>query len=233
MKTALFLTWLIAGIAMALWHFGPGQTAWQRDASARAIKQGQLFEKDGQPALAVAAYENALAALPPENAAARAKVRISLAKARMNARELPEARADMESLVDELPPSSDPELLASARATLAETQYYNTWLMRLEGASREEWEPEIESARQLFRNNAESSALGETARQQTLRNLESTIRLARLELPDLQAMPIPSQCRGCKSCQGKNPGKKGQKPKPTNNDVRSAGGALEIDSSGD
>ncbi len=233
MKKILLVIWFFAGIAIVLWHFGPGQAGWQRSTAAGGIKQALEYQKNGQPELAVRAYEKALAILPPEDTASRAKARIGLARARIDSRGLPEARADMESLVSELPPSSDPELLAAARTTLAETQYYNTWLLRLEGAPREEWEPEIESARQLFRNNVESAPPGDTARDQTIRNLESTIRLARLELTELQAMPLPSQCKGCQSCKGIKPGKKGQKPKPNTNDVRSAGGALDLDNTGD
>ena len=37
------------------------------------------------------------------------------------------------------------------------SQYYMTWLMRLEGLSADEWEPEIESARQTYRLLAEQA----------------------------------------------------------------------------
>lgn len=232
MKKFLLALWLIAGLVIVLWHFGPGQAWAARDTAAKAVHRALTYEQSGQPELSVEEYQAALASLPPEDTTARARTRIALAKALLNARGLPEARTDMESLLSELPPDSDPEILAATRTTLAETQYYNTWLMRLEGAPREEWEPEIESARQLLRNQAESSPPG-PGRDRTLRNLETTIRLARLDLTDLQAMPIPSKCRGCKSCQGKSPGKKGEKPKATKEDVRSAGGAIDMDQSGD
>ncbi len=232
MKRFVLIVWLVAGIAVALWHFGPGQIAWQRDAAAAEVRTAIENYQSGQPESAVPAFERALALLPPEDVESRAKARIGLAKARLESRGLTEAREDMEMLVAELPPTTDPKLMAIARTTLAEAQYYNTWLMRLEGAPREEWEPEIESARQLFRNSAETALEGDVNKEQTLKNLESTIRLARLDLTDLQAMPIPSQCRGCKSCRGKNPGQK-KKTDSKPQDVRSASGALDMDNSGD
>ena len=45
---------------------------------------------------------------------------------------------------------TDPKLIAETKSTLANAQYYITWLMRLEGHSRETWEPVIESSRQNF-----------------------------------------------------------------------------------
>ena len=45
--------------------------------------------------------------------------------------------------------------LAEAREAYANAQYYWTWLMRVEGYTREEWEPEVEVARQTYRLLAE------------------------------------------------------------------------------
>jgi hypothetical protein len=67
--------------------------------------------------------------------------------------------------------------------------------MRLEGAPREEWEPEIEGARQTYKllaGQAEERGqdeLGARLRQ----DLESAIRLARMDLTELQGLPLPSQ----------------------------------------
>ena len=90
---------------------------------------------------------------------------------------------------------ADEKLLQDARAALAHSQYYMTWLMRLEGQARETWEPEIENARQtlrLLQGQAEQD--GDQAAAKSFReNLESTIRLARMDLSDLQGLPLPSQ----------------------------------------
>lgn len=232
MKKFLLIVWVVIGASILLWHFGPGQAYWQRARAAAAMARGLEFQKDKNHDQAAAHYAKALSILPVDDTDSRAKARIGLARAQIQTQGLSEARLDMEALLEELPANSDPALIRDARLTLAESQYYNTWLLRLEGAPREVWEPEIESARQIFRHAAESAPQNDPAKEQILRNLESTVRLARMELTELQGMPIPSQCKGCRSCKGKKPGskKKGQKP---NDDVRSAGGGLEMDNSGD
>ena len=117
-----------------------------------------------------------------------------------------------------------------AREALANAQYYMTWLMRLEGLSNDEWEPEIESARQSYKLLAEQDdARGDQAAAQRHReDLESVIRLARLDLSELQGLDLPKQCSNCKSGQCKKPGtgkKPGNKPgkETQKNDSRKAG----------
>ncbi|MCA9215380.1 MAG: hypothetical protein KDB27_20085, partial [Planctomycetales bacterium] len=82
--------------------------------------------------------------------------------------------------------------LNEARAALANSQYYRTWLMKLEGLPEETWKPEIESARQTYRLLAESVADAELEKR-FKEDLESTIRLARMDASDLQGLPLPSQ----------------------------------------
>jgi hypothetical protein len=144
----------------------------------------------------------------------------------MLARELPEASVDLKSLVEEIQddPKADPLLLADAREAMANSQYYMTWLMRLEGMARAEWEPEIESARQIYRLLAEQAQKANdkslTARHSE--DLESAIRLARMEPGDLQGLALPKQCQGCKSGQCK---KKGRSMKPKSGRPKDARGA--------
>ena len=52
-------------------------------------------------------------------------------------------------------PDQDPELRKTVSAELAAASYYTAWVMRLEGATAEEWKPEAEQARQQFRLLAE------------------------------------------------------------------------------
>ena len=123
------------------------------------------------------------------------------AKAMMLCSRLPEAREDLLALVDELkdqevaPDSDEAALLAESRAALANARYYMTWLMRLEGAPRDDWEPEIEAARQTLRALAEEAVAAgiEDDAQRHRDDLEASIRLARMDLSDLQGLPLPSQ----------------------------------------
>ena len=77
----------------------------------------------------------------------------------MFAHQLPEANVALRELVDQIEDdkTADPKLRDEARETLANAQYYMTWLMRLEGLGSDEWEPEIESARQTYRLLAEQA----------------------------------------------------------------------------
>ena len=100
-------------------------------------------------------------------------------------------------MVDELKDddAADPELLRETRDAYANSQYYMTWLMRLEGLKREAWEPEIEAARQTYRLLAEQAEASgdDDAAKKSREDLESSIRLARMDLSELQGLPLPSQ----------------------------------------
>ena len=115
----------------------------------------------------------------------------------MMASQLPKARASLESLLSEVrsDDQADPEFVADVQSTLANSQYYMTWLMRLEGQSEEMWKPEIEAARQHYAQlTKDAKKIGNDKLLKTsLEDLESSIRLARMDLSDLQALPLPSQ----------------------------------------
>jgi hypothetical protein len=106
--------------------------------------------------------------------------------------------------------------------------------MRLEGEPKDVWEPEIEAARQGYRLLAEQAeAKGDAdGKKKHTEDVESSIRLARMELSDLQGLTLPSQCAGCCSgkCRGrgKGQGKLGEQPK----DARGASSGPPPDNSG-
>ncbi len=211
MRQLLLFGWLLLPVAAGAYHFGPGQIALRADRAADSAHEAaelaaearriQGLDGDaaarGTFAAAVEAYERALEELPAGNEAQSRALRLELAKARMFVSQLPEAHRDLLGLVDELEsdPNADAQTMSEARAALANAQYYRTWLMRLEGAPREEWEPEIEASRQNFRLVAETAA--ERGDVQVARaseqDLEASVRLARMDLSDLQGLPLPSQ----------------------------------------
>ena len=92
---------------------------------------------------------------------------------------------------------------------------------------------EIEAARQTYKLLAVEADNAEDA-EKYQEDLEAAIRLARMDLRDLQALKIPSQCNGCCSgdcnCKGKKPGKKPGKKKAE--DVRGASDGAPVDESG-
>ena len=211
MRKVILFVWILLPVAAGAYHFGPGQDRVRVDRAADAAhraeaaansarevsaKEGELAAHD-RWAEAEAAYSEAIDLLPAGRVAESRALRLERAKAQMFVSELPEARRELEGLVREVSedPTADRGLVDGAREALANAQYYTTWLMRLEGAPREEWEPEIEASRQHYKLLAEESARSgdEKLAAASRENLESTIRLARMDLTELQGLPLPSQ----------------------------------------
>ncbi|MFO0807166.1 MAG: hypothetical protein U0746_00925 [Gemmataceae bacterium] len=226
MRVLFVLSWLLVLVGGAAWHFaGPGQDYLLLDDIGRSLKQARAAAGSEDWEAAVELYSEALNALPADRVADARKIRVERAKAMMLAKQLPEAHADMKALVGDMQDdaTADSKVLADARSTLANSQYYMTWLMRLEGLSREEWEPEIEAARQTYRLLAEEAkANGDTVAANAYgEDLESAIRLERMDLSELQGLKLPcqcncngSKCNGKCNCKGKKPGgKKTGQPK--------------------
>jgi hypothetical protein len=197
MRTLLLVGWLLVPVGVGIWHYGPGQERMQLDTVAQVLARAERQATAGEWAEAAAQYDEALRNLPAGKVAEARRIRVERAKAQMNARLLPAAHEDLKTLVEEMrdDPGADTKVLADARSALANSQYYMTWLMRLEGQPRETWEPEIEGARQNYRLLAEeASARGDVAGAKKNReDLEASIRLARMELSELQGLPLPSQ----------------------------------------
>lgn len=197
MRTLLLTSWFLIPVIGAAWHYGPGQERMQLDKIALVLAQADKAAAAQEWAQADELYDEALRLLPAERISDIRRVRLERAKAQMQVHKLPYACADLKDLVQEMAadPSADQAVLADARAALANSQYYLTWLMRLEGYPREDWEPEIEAARQNFRLLAEQAERDgdATAAKKHEEDLESAIRLARMDLGELQGLPLPCQ----------------------------------------
>ncbi|MCB9891207.1 MAG: hypothetical protein H6833_06145 [Planctomycetes bacterium] len=197
MRKLLLVLWLLLPIVGWAYHEGPGQDRMQLDEVARLLDEASIHAKDEVWLLAIETYEKALEELPAAYVNEARRIRLERDKAWMQVSKLPEAHGDLVKLVEELQGDENAEstTLAEARSSLANAKYYLTWLMRLEGLPRETWEPEIEAARQTQRLLAEQAR--ERGDQDALKkhseDLESTIRLARLSLDELQGLPLPSQ----------------------------------------
>lgn len=198
MTRILLLTgWLLLAVAGATYHLTAGPSHQKLDLAAARVAEAEQAAAEKDFTTAVEKYEQALAALPPERKGESRKLRLEKAKAEMLAKKLPDAHADLKGLVEELAtdPAADTKLLADARTAMANANYYMTWLMRLEGIPREQWEPEAEAARQTYKLLAEQAEkAGDTAAAKTHKeDLESAVRLARMDLGELQGLPLPSQ----------------------------------------
>jgi hypothetical protein len=196
MRNLLLCGWLLLPIGAWAYHEGPGQDRVARDQVATVLANAYQAALDQDHGAAVEQYGKALDLLPKGDRQSARRIRLELDKARMQDRALPTAHEDLAALVEELEGAdvdeSDPQVLAAAREALANAQYYSTWLMRLEGLPRERWEPQIEAARQNYRLLAETTADQKAvARHQS--DLESAVKLERLQLEDLQGLPLPSE----------------------------------------
>jgi tetratricopeptide (TPR) repeat protein len=222
MRPILVFVWLMLPVGFGAYHYGPGQDRLILDDAAAELAAARTSLEAGRAAQAVKHFDAALALLPQDRQATRREVRVERAKAQLESRQLPAAYDDLTFLIEEMnaDPQADPKVLASAKQVMASAQYYLTWLLRLEGEPRDVWEPEIEASRQTYRLLAEhaqqagDAAAAEGAQQ----DLEAAIRLARMDLSELQALALPSQCQGCCSgeckCKGKSKGKKKSQNKP-------------------
>jgi hypothetical protein len=198
-KTILFGLWLLVPVVLLAYHFGPGQTRLAMDRAAKKIAEARALEAEEDWQGAYLAWGEALAETPLTQSAPRMELRLSQAHARMFTGELPEAMQDLDGLLAEARHvEADAVLQREIRGTLATTQYYVAWLMRLEGATAEEWLPPADSARQNFRLLAEQTQ-GEKAVGDYEKNLEAAVRLARMDLAELQLLPLPKCCSGCKN----------------------------------
>jgi hypothetical protein len=215
MRKFVLFVWLLLPAAALAYHYGPGQDRLRCDQASEAVARAQEFgfkarelaRQQGDDAAkelwteAEKACGEALALVPVERTADIRALRLERAKAQTYIGQLPEARHEFEALLEEFSADqkADPAAAKSdvreAREGLAQSQYYMTWLMRLEGSPRTEWEPEIEAARQNYKLLAEDAiALGDTsAANRGREDLESAVKLERMELKDLQGLPLPSQ----------------------------------------
>jgi hypothetical protein len=240
MRTLVLLGWLMVPVLFGAYHYGPGQEKLRLDDVARVLADADRLATSEQWQAASAKYEEALAMLPEGRVDESRRVRLQRAKVQMFANQLPEASVGLQELVDQLQDdkAADHKLRDEARETLANAQYYMTWLRRLEGLGPDEWEPDIESARQTYRLLAEQDETrgDRTSAKKHREDLESVIRLARMDLRELQGLEIPKQCSCCKSGQckgkgqskGKGRGKGGEEKK----DARGASSGPPPDNSG-
>lgn len=197
MRKVFLIVWLLIPVGAWAYHYGPGQDRMDLDQVEILVDKAKSSSRRGEHDVAALLYDKALNQLPEGRNQEGRAIRLERAKAQMLAKQLPTARADLQSLLNDI---ANDETVAESfkddvRSSLANSQYYMTWLMRLEGRSREDWEPEIEASRQSFRLLAEKAKKSGRSADVTKhqKDLESSIRLARMELTDLQGLPLPSQ----------------------------------------
>jgi len=235
MKILVLTLWCLVPVGLLAYHYGPGQERVVLDNAGALLDSAKAKADAKDWNAAILGYEDTLAKLPKDRVADSRRIRLELAKARMEAHQLPKAREELAALSGEL--SQDPNAHAGLRdetlGTLASSRFYMTYLMKLEGLPDSEWEPEIEAARQEQKLLVQrATEAGDTAAAgKHADDLEASIKLARMDPEELYGKAIPKQCSNCSSgkCASNKPGKKpGQKPK----DSRGAGAGAPVDGEG-
>ena len=221
-RSLVLAGWLVVGgVGFAVHRSEAGRAAERRDAAAALAAAADALAAAGDEAAAIDKYAEALAALPPDRVADARRLRLAKANAMVFGGQLFDGADDLETLTDELAadPEADPAGLTAARTGLARARYYVAWRKRLEGAAEDDWEPDADAARQGFKLLAERAAAGGdgAAAAGYAADTESAVRLARMDLAELQAQGIPKPVKGKKP--GGKPGKKGGKGKKTSNKV--------------
>lgn len=190
-RRVLIGLWLLLPLAAAAWHLDVGHRHLAADRAAVAVAAARAAEARGDSRAAAEQYAAALAALPADDPA-RAPLEVAQAGRMVDAGDISGGIEALEGLVARLA-DGDRMLADAARAELAAAHYHAAWRMRMEGAAPDEWLVEAEAARQHYRLLAETTAQPEAA----ARNLEATVRLARMDLSELQGLKPPGACRNC------------------------------------
>jgi len=242
MRTGLVVVMVLMPAAAVAYHFGPGQQLLALDDASTRIQRAEEHVRKQNFAQAILDYDAALARIPADRVDLVRNVRLERAKAQLSNQGLSEAYDELTALKEETEAASatdqpiSPEFTADLRRTMAQVQYYMTWMQRLEGEPRELWEPDIEAARQNYKLLADAArSAGNEQQSESLEgDLEAAIRLARLDLSDLQALPLPKQCQGCCSgnCKCKGKGKNPNKANQKKEDARGAGSGPPPDEKG-
>jgi hypothetical protein len=200
-RKMMVATWLVTPVVLLGLHYGPGQRTLAADRVKASVALAQDAEATQDWAKAAAAWREAIAAVPEQDKDQRVRLTLKYQMARVMHGELPQALEETAALLDQARAWKVGEPVErELRADLGAMHYWAAWLMRLEGAASGEWEPVADQARQHFRFLAETEPTGADAQK---KNLESTVRLIRMDLSELQGLPLPKECKGCKDCSGK------------------------------
>ncbi len=193
MKRVHFL-WCIVPLGLVLFHFGLGERWLYAETAVRIQLQGFAAEASDQILTARELYLNAEKAAHPDDVLLRARLRIDTARTTILAGAPLNGVKQIERLLgnhaDGILPS---QLRAEARATRALGLYYAAYALRLDSPEPAVWQPELDSASQLFRDLFEDASREGRAQEAVFyaRNLEACVRLKRTRQAELASLPTP------------------------------------------
>ncbi|WP_459555830.1 hypothetical protein [Lacunimicrobium album] len=197
MKPYFLIFWLMLPMAGAAFHFGPGEEKLKQDRVSSLLDQAHQLAVTGKRKAAIEMYDLILSLVPADQEEKLLEVRLEKAKLQIEHGATPKAYRDLVDLAPLVVTNSrlSQKVKSDFASTLASTEFYGTWIMRLEGKPKEMWLPFIESARQRFRYVSEEKQ-GQRNNDELVmshQNLESSIRLERMSIEELQGLPLPPE----------------------------------------
>ena len=102
MKILILTLWCLVPLGLLAFHYGPGREQMTLDATASTLEQAKAKAGAEDWKAAISAYEQSLAQLPKDRIDEARRIRLELAKARMESDELPKAREELAALAEEL-----------------------------------------------------------------------------------------------------------------------------------
>jgi hypothetical protein len=191
----LILIWLLIPVALVSYHFGPGQRelAWREAAAFRA--EAVKHEKNQHWEQALAAYGQAVSAVPitSDDASAatlaRDQLRLAQLRAAFQLGKLDDTLTDTREFVEhvEATHGAQSQLAYDARDFLGRVHYQAMIALRLESAEKQVWMKQWELSRQNFRFLAEHSLANRNDLDR--KNLEVVIKSANLPPPPTPPPP--------------------------------------------
>jgi len=190
----LWTVWAMIPVVLAIWWFGPGQELQARSRVASTVELAMAAAEQENWQEAAELFGQAIGEAPTDSPESNRWLRLHASHAEFMSGNTWNGIAGMEEVLDEIK-DVDPDLARDARARIASAQYFATWKLRLEGAEAAVWKPEAEKARQHFRLLAEDAEARSAPESEDLKkNVESVIWLERMDLAELQALPLPGGC---------------------------------------
>lgn len=194
MKRRLLLLWMLLPVPLIALHYGPGQRLLARDRAGTLSDQAQAAATAGRHAEAAALFREAAQRVGAAEPEAQLRLAVAAARSLAQAGDAAEALDALDQLLADPRIEEHAGVGEEARELAARTAYHAAWIMRLEGATRDEWLPVAEEARQQYRLLAETG--GRAMAGSASRNVEAAIRLQRMSLAELMAKPLPKDCQG-------------------------------------
>ena len=136
MKRLLLAFWVALPVLGAVYHLAAGEQHRRMDTIGDHLRDARSLVQRSEWSIAAIEFEKALEDIPDDADNLRRDVRLELAQAKLNGTGLPEAHEELKKMLDELisPDAKgafDVAIENRVRESLASSQYYMTWLMRL------------------------------------------------------------------------------------------------------